>query len=459
MRDGDGSRRALPRPSLARPNVRAAYHRYSAPRDSSPVRRRNFEVIQLDSVWMGIMGAASTFLPVFLVRLGGGALATGILTTLPALGGLLFGVALGRFLQGRGQVVQWYAWSRFIVTWAYAGSAVIAAFAAPALVVPLVLLLWAVMSLPQTMGQVTFPIVMDGAAGPQGRVDLMGRRWAIMGLGTAIAVAAAGSLLDVLGMPTGYQLVLVTGSVAGVFTFWYSSRIVLDEGRPEPPPSANVAPLPARALLRTEKPFTAFVTRKAVFVAGVRLIAPLLPLYYVDLLRASDGWIGIIAMAQGFALVAGYVVWRRQARRMRPRVLLLTTLLIYGLYPAVFAVTTSVEVVVAVTAIGAFFAAGSDLALFDELMARIPRDRSVTFAGVDYAITNLAGIVAPLAGAALVSIVGLGWGLVAGAAVSMVGFALFVRAGGRGAAAAPGGGPGAGSGARPTGEGPATAAS
>jgi hypothetical protein len=55
----------------------------------------------------------------------------------------------------------------------------------------------------------------------------------------------------------------------------------------------------------------------------------------------------------------------------------------------------------------------------------------VTFAGVDYAITNLAGIIAPLAGAALVGVVGLGWGLVAGAAVSMVGFAMFVRAGGR----------------------------
>jgi Na+/melibiose symporter-like transporter len=328
-------------------------------------------------------------------------------------------------------VVRWYAWSRFIVTWAYAGSAAIAAFVEPALVVPLVLVLWAVVALPQTMGQVTFPIVMDGAAGPQGRVDLMGRRWAIMGLGTAVAVAVAGAVLDLLGMPTGYQLVLVSGTIAGVFTFWYSSRIVLDEGRPEPPPSANVAPLPARSLLRSERPFTAFVARKAVFVAGVRLVAPLLPLYYVDLLGASDAWIGIIAMAQGLALVAGYVFWRRQALRMRPLTLLLITLAVFGAYPAVFAVTTSVEVVVVVTAVGAFFAAGSDLALFDELMARIPRDRSVTFAGVDHAITNLAGIVAPLAGAALVGVVGLGWGLVAGAVVSTVGLGMFVRAGPR----------------------------
>lgn len=413
----------------SRRSVRSTYHRLAAPRDSSPVRRRNFEVVQLDSVWMGVMGAAATFLPVFLVRLGGGAVATGILTTLPALGGLLFGVPLGRFLQGRGKVVRWYAGSRFIVTWAYAGSAVIAAFAAPDLVVPLVLLLWAIMALPQTLGQVTFPIVMDGAAGPQGRIDLMGRRWAIMGLGTAIAVAVAGIVLDLVGMPVGYELVLATGTVAGVFSYWYSAHIVLDEGRPEPPASANVAPLPARTLLRTQRPFMAFVTRKAVFVAGVRLVAPLLPLYYVQTMRASDAWIGVIAMAQGLALVAGYMFWRRRAKRMRPRLMLLLTLTVYGLSPGLLALTTSPELVAAITAVGAFFAAGSDLSLFDELMARIPRDQTVTFAGVDYAVTNLAGIIAPITAAILVGIVGIEWALVAGAFVSLVGLGMFARAG------------------------------
>jgi len=415
--------------AVPRRSVRATYHRFSAPRDSSPVLRRNFEVVQLDSIAMGIMGAASTFLPVFLVRLGGGALATGILMTLPALGGLLFGVPLGRFLERRGNVVRWYAASRFVVTWAYAGSAVIAIIAAPDMVVPLCLMAWAIMTLPQTIGQVTFPIVMDGAAGPQGRYDLMGRRWALMGLGTAVAVAIAGVVLDVLGMPTGYQVVLVSGTIAGIASYHWSARIIIDEDAPPPPPSANTAGLPTGSLLRTQRPFLSFVTRKAVFVAGVRLVAPLLPLYYVHTLGASDAWIGIIAMVQGFALVAGYAFWRQQARRLDPRKVLLLTLAISGVMPALLAPTTSPEVVAVLSAVGAFFAAGSDLALFDELMGRIPRDQAVTFAGVDYALTNLAGIIAPLVAAVLVGVVGIEWALAAGAAVSLVGLAMFVRAG------------------------------
>jgi hypothetical protein len=425
-------------PAAALGRARAVAHRYSAPRDSSPVRRRNFEVVQLDSVAMGLTVAASTFLPVFLVRLGGGALATGILTLLPALGGLLFGVPLGRLVERRGNVVRWYSVSRLVTTWAYAASAVIALVAAPDLVVPLCLVAWAIVMVPQALGQVTFPIVMDGAAGPQGRVDLLGRRWALMGLASAIAVAVAGIVLDVLGMPTGYELVLVSGTVFGIFSYHWSMKIRLDTDRPVPPPSANTAGLPARVLMRTQKPFVAFVTRKAVFVAGVRLVAPLMPLFYVKSIDASDAWIGIIAMAQGLALVVGYTFWRKAARGMSRMSLLIWTLGISGAAPAAMALCTTPEPIALLTALSAFFAAGSDLALFDELMGRIPRDQPVTFAGVDYAVTNLAGIAAPLAGAAIVAVVGIELGLVAGAAVSMVGLAMFVRAGTwRGGAAIP----------------------
>ena len=182
---------------------------------------------------MGIMGAAATFLPVFLVRLGGGAVATGILTTLPALGGLLFGVPLGRFLQRpwpcRALVRRCRASSSRGRT---PGPRSSRCSPRPSWWCRCALL-WAIMALPQTLGQVTFPIVMDGAAGPQGRIDLMGRRWAIMGLGTAIAVAMArASCWTCWACPSATSWCCVTGTVAGVFSYWYSVRIVLDEGAP-----------------------------------------------------------------------------------------------------------------------------------------------------------------------------------------------------------------------------------
>jgi hypothetical protein len=167
-------------------------------------------------------------------------------------------------------------------------------------------------------------------------------------------------------------------------------------------------------------------------------VAPLLPLFYVRTIDASDGWIGVIAMAQGVALVVGYTFWRKAARGMSRMSLLVWTLGISGVVPAAMALCTTPEPVVVLTALGAFFAAGSDLALFDELMVRIPRDQPVTFAGVDYAVTNLAGIIAPLAGAAIVAFLGIPLGLVAGAALSLAGLGLFVRTGRAQGAATPG---------------------
>jgi MFS family permease len=421
-------------------SVRSTYHRLAAPRDSSPVRRRNFELVQLDSIAMGVIGAAGTFLPVFFVRLGAGPFAIGLLTTLPALGGLLFALPFGRLMERSGRVVAWYAIARLVATLGYAASAAVSMVVAPDLVVPVCLVVWALLALPQTIGQVSFPIVMDGAAGPLGRYDLLGRRWALMGLATAIAVALAGVVLDLVAMPVNYELVLVSGTVAGAVSYAFSSRITLDDR----PRSTRSDPRPAGsstlAAVRAHRGFLAYVTRKAVFVGGVRLVAPLLPLFYVRTLHASDAWIGLIAMAQALALVAGYIFWRRQSRKVSPRTVLLWSLAVSGAMPAALALTSSPEVVAVLSAIGAFFAAGSDLALFDEMMLRIPRDQAVMFSGLDYALVNLAGIIGPLTAALLVGFVGLEWALVAGAAVSLVGFLMFVRAGRADRAVDPAGG-------------------
>jgi hypothetical protein len=401
-----------------------ALHRLSAPAGSTPIQRRNYEVIQLDSMAMGVIAAAATFLPVFFVRIGASAFEVSLLTTLPALGGLLFAIPFGHLIQRRGDVVDWYSVSRLIANLAYVGFAVVSALAAPELVVPLCLLVWALLTIPGTVGQVSFPVVMDGAAGPKGRYDLLGRRWAIMGLTTALSVAAVGIVLEWLPLPTNYQLVLASFSVAGLISFHYSRAIQVNDLPLRVPKGRSGMGMTA-AVVRSERAFLSFVLRQCVFTAGVRLVAPLIPLYYVRTLGASDSWIGIIAMAQALALVAGYVFWRGRSRENGGRFVLLWSLGLSSVVPAIVAGSTDLVVVTALSAVGAFFTAGSDLALFDEMMKRIPPLHAVTFAGIDYALVNLAGIVAPLVAAVLAEVVGIAPALVVGASVSVAGFVMF----------------------------------
>jgi hypothetical protein len=71
------------------------------------------------------------------------------------------------------------------------------------------------------------------------------------------------------------------------------------------------------------------------------------------------------------------------------------------------------------------FTAGVDLALFDELMKRIPRPYGVTFASIDTALVNAASIVAPLLGATVAVALGIEAALQLATVVGLIGVMLF----------------------------------
>jgi MFS family permease len=390
-----------------------------------PTEQHNFHVVQLDSVAMGVVAAATPFLPVFLTRLGGSNFDVGLLTTLPALGGLLFAIPFGQLLQRRRNVVPWYSGSRLMANMGYGFIAAVAFLGAPA-AVPFVLLVWALVTIPSTVGQVAFSVVMDAAARPGSRYDLLSQRWAIMGLTTAVAVAVIGFALERFAFPANYQLAFALFSVAGLASFYYSRQIRVADHQPVPGAKGLVALRQTFALVRSERPFLTFALRQTAYTAGVRLVAPLIPLYYIRVVHASDAWIGLIATAQSLALLVGYWLWRNESHARGGRFVLLWAVGMAALQPALLAGTGSVELIAALAGVAAIFSAGADLALFDELMKRVPTRYGVTFSAFDYAIVNVAGIAAPLIGALLADAVGIQVALLVGAGVSVVAFALFL---------------------------------
>jgi hypothetical protein len=68
-------------------------------------------------------------------------------------------------------------------------------------IVPVVLIIWGLASLPQTLLSVSFTVVMNGIAGPRGRFTFMSRRWATLGLTSALSTALAGQVLERLAFP------------------------------------------------------------------------------------------------------------------------------------------------------------------------------------------------------------------------------------------------------------------
>jgi hypothetical protein len=393
----------------------------------SPLQSRNWAIVQADSIFVGIVTAAGTFLPVFLVRLGASGPDVGQLTAIPALTAFALAIPLGRWLQGRGNIVPWYSRLRLLAWLAYAAMAGVAAFVPGPQAVHLMLLVWAFASLPSTAGLVAFPIVMDGAAGPSGRFDLLGRRWALAGVSTSIAVALGGQLLNLLPFPTNFEVLFVLISLAGLGSYSLSRRIVIADqparstGQRLPAPGLRAL----RQLVGGQRPFVRYELRALVFTVGVGIAVPILPLFYVHELGAPDAWIGIIGAAQAAGGVLGYVAARRISLRRGGASVVLPSLLVVALVPATQALLSWLPAVAAVAFVSGAAAAGAQLALFDQLMRSIPREHGVTFSSVDQSLQNFGLVVAPNLGGLLAATIGVRPGLAISTAVIAAAFGLF----------------------------------
>ena len=402
---------------------------FKEPQVGSEVNRKNFLFVQIDAIGIGLANAAAPFLPVFLTRLGATNFQVGLLTSMPALTGLMLALVIGGYLQRKSNIVPWFGTARLLVVLSYALTG-IAPFIVPRqYLVFVILAIWALATLPQTIVSILFSVVMNTVAGPEGRFELMSRRWSIMGFTSAITVVIVGQVLDRMGFPFNYQLVFMVLSIGGLISYYFSSHLDL------PVRVIPVITLQGSKsqrlkeywkLIFSQKPFINFALRRFVYLTGVSLAAPLFPLYFVRQLHASDAWIGLINTSSTAVMIVGYFFWVRRSRKHGTRMVLLWTTLGLSLYPFLVAITGRVEVVVLLAGMAGIFQAGLDLIFFDELMRSIPVEYSATFVSFAQSMQYLSAVVSPIIGTILADTIGISGALIVAAAIRLLGFVLFL---------------------------------
>lgn len=400
----------------------------AAPPGVTPEQRQNFINVQIDAIGIGLSATAAQYLPVFLTRLGASNLQVGLLTSMPAIAGLLLAIPVGRFLQSRRQIVPWFSLARLLVVACYALTGLVTWLVPESLRVNGVLAIWAWATLPQSVLTVSFSVVMNAVAGPMRRYELMSRRWSILGVTTALTAALVGQILVRMPFPMNYQVVFIGLSVGGLISYYYSSHIRLPDATPPAMESGDSLAERWAAywrLVGRERDFILFALKRLVYQSGTMLAIPLFPLYFVREVQASDSWIGIINTAQSAVLLVGYFLWTRESRLRGSRFVLLWTTFGLALYPALVSITGRVELIVLYAGLAGIFQAGLDLVFFDELMKTVPVEYSATFVSLAQSLQHLSAIFAPLLGTWLATYIGLSGALLVSAVLRFVGFALF----------------------------------
>lgn len=402
---------------------------FTVPQSASEMNRRNFLNVQIDAIGVGLASTAAPFLQSFLARLEAPTIALTALTFMPAVTGLIIAIPLGQFLQTRRNVVPWFSAARLAVLSGYALTGIITFILPREASVIGILAIWAVATIPQTVVNITFSVVMNSVAGPSGRYELMSHRWSILGFTNAATALLAGYYLDKLKFPINYQIVFIALSVGGLISYYYSSHISLPDHEVVMQHSQNKMRDKVRdyfQLILKEKPFVTFVAKRFVFLTGVSIASPLFVAYYVKVLDATDSMVGIINIAMNITLIAGYFFWAIQSRRRGSQIVLVAATFGVALYPILIGLTQAIWPVILFAGIYGFFQAGQSLVLFDELMNRIPEEYSATFVAAAQALQYTSAIVAPLFATLLSELIGFGLTLIIGGLVSMIGFALFL---------------------------------
>ncbi len=394
------------------------------------IQKRNFRYVQIDAIGVSISNVAAPFLPVFLTRLGASNFQVGLLTSMPGITGLVLAIIVGRFLQTRSNIIPWYSLSRLLVISCYALTGLFTFLLSKEYAVIATLVIWAFATLPQTALAVAFSVVMNSVAGPDGRYALLSRRWAIFGLTSVVMTFLVTRTINLVAFPRNYELMFFGLSVGGLISYYFSNQIKLPiQTPPVLAPSSSVWDSARNyfSLIRGAPAFTSFATKKFVYFSAVTLSTPIMPLFLVREVKATDAQIGTITMAMTLVMLAGYFIWPRASRKYGGRFVLLATTFGMIFYPALTASTPQVPLIIVYAAIAGLFQAGLDLVFFDELMKTVPPEYSATFVSLAQSMQYLSAIVAPLIGTWLADYIGLGGALWVSAGLRLVGFLLFLK--------------------------------
>ena len=131
------------------------------------------------------------------------------------------------------------------------------------------------------------------------------------------------------------------------------------------------------------------------------MLAPVYPVFQVDILGISNRWVGYLATAASGMSMLGYLYWGRLLDRGGPFRLLLRVLGIAAIVPITYFLAHNVPMLLLASAAQGFAGAGADLAYVNAAM-RFGRREAVThYAGTFAFLQAVRGIPGPFIGAAL----------------------------------------------------------
>jgi MFS family permease len=401
--------------------------------DATSFEGRNLRSLYTETAWFGLLnGLATTFVSVFALRLGATTAQVGWLTALTALVNVVWLLPAARLIERQRRRIPVILATGLLQRLGYLAMALMPLVVVSGRVEALIAIN-TLITLPAAVINTAVTSLIPDLTTPERRGQVISARWLILSAMATVAALAGGRLLDLMPVPTNYQVLLGAGAFLSLLSLRYLRRIEVPDAviahRTDRPRERYSLQRLRRALTRifSQREFVRFALASFVFYWGLYLPGALWSVIRVRNLGATDTWIGIIAVVVNGATIAGYLIWSKVLARWGQRRILAITAFAVAVYAFSTALVPTIAWMIPTSLLGGFSWAGCNLVLFNVMLGVSPSEHRPTYVAFYTALMNVTAFGGPLLGAALSEWAGIRTAFVVASGVRLAGALLFFR--------------------------------
>ena len=361
---------------------------------TNPNIEGNIHLFILEIGWWGItVGFLINYLSIYIVHLRASSLLVGALTYGPMLVATFGQLPAARLLRRHGHLRRRMISSVFATRIIYLFVALLPLIISTRLGEVSVFLI-ILQAIPGTFAGIAILTILADAVPANRMAEVLGKRWAAYGLTVTISNLLAGQILSRLPFPINYQIIFSLGFVASMLGLWRLGKLKISDTVPESGYNENFLMVLKRTINFT--PFLRFVLASFVFNLTLGMLAPLIPLFYVHHLKASDLQISILVTVGSATMMVGSMLMPNLSYRIKHERLLAIGITGHALYPLLYSFSPSVWWTIPFCIWANFFGAAINASLFADLVNITPSNERAEFISVYTMVNNSAVFIGSL---------------------------------------------------------------
>lgn len=367
----------------------------------------NIRNLYYEIAFFGILFTiASTFLPVYALRLGATDDQIGYLSALPALITALCLVPAALFVETRRRLLPIVLRASFLFRSQYALIAFVP-FLPPAMQVAALLIIVSLGAIPTAVSNLAFNTMFPMVVPKEGWARVVSRRSAITSLTQVVTALAAGKFLELLPLPVNYQALFLGGFALSLVSVACLAQLKVPDVPSVLPTTWQPRQLLAQArrfgaTVRSTRSFTGFTAVSLLTHWAVWLPMPLFAIFWVRDLGASEAWIGLLTTVGAALSMLVYPVWGRAAERYGHRAVLIAGVLGIVPYPILTAVSPNAEFLMAPAVIGGLLGPAFNMGMFNVLLEVAPAHHRAMYIASYTSGVNLVAFLAPIVATSII---------------------------------------------------------